>query len=275
MRYFSNTIVFAAATSAIAMIACKPSSLSKTTEVKAAATFDSPLANNLPKLSIKTIEKFFSVVRDFQITDIYNDNYRFTIPWGSISENCNLRAATVDYLIARLAEKTDIAAWDKHIASVVNLDGELVVLDLSVSQRKPIAVKDWIRSVAHKDADCPEVKRDEFSKRNSYWLMRWQFDSDFPAKKQLCGFTFNGSFAVAPDSSSKQEDLTRAFDGIRGLLKTNYASIPGQAFINITPAELAYSGVIITCRFEEGRNFGEEALCKAMNHGFRFCKKYN
>jgi hypothetical protein len=336
VNYILNSAVLTFAIGAMTLAACKQRTLSATnsTATPSSLNFDSELVKNLPKLSAKTVEKFYSVIRDVQITDVYDDNYRFYIPWGSISENCNRRASAVDYVIARLvdnpkltakeltldsaeaqrfpkwasekkmtsanvlvtgplniqyktviwnkdfsgttrvSERSDLVAWDKHVASVVNLEGEIVVLDLSVSPNKPIAVKDWINKVAHKDAVCPEVSRDEFQKRNSYWFMRWQFDMPFPATKELCGFTFNGSFEVNPESTTKEADISNVFDGIRGLLKTNFASIPGHTFNNITPLELAYSGVLITDKFEAGRNFGEEAFCKAMNNGFRFCKKY-
>jgi hypothetical protein len=169
----------------------------------------------------------------------------------------------------------NLSGWDHHVATVINLEGKAMVLDLATFPSKAVSVNEWVAALVHKDVKCPEVTKDIFKSRNSYWMMRWQFNSEFPKPGEECGYTFDKQFGLSDGGEGTPKSLIA--DELRGMLSLlggNFQGMAGELGGLQDPAALRNSGIQIVRKIEDGRGFGEEGFCKAMGGGLKFCKKY-
>lgn len=85
--------------------------------------------------------------------------------------------------------------WPYHHAAVVNVEGELRVLDLSIGD-EPTPLPQWTRGFVVPDHECELMTQAQFDKLWLYWLPA--FSNLIPPKRpdRLCGYTITPIFTL-------------------------------------------------------------------------------
>ncbi|MBI5479595.1 MAG: hypothetical protein HY906_12095 [Deltaproteobacteria bacterium] len=239
------------------------------------------------------------------------------VAWAWIQENCNRRAAFVNFSLAQGASQvllpspipaamltktvsapafdsaqiylagplnvaeqfvlpdgtTDaswstLAAWDHHIAVVVNVDGTLMVVDPSL-RKAPVPIAEWIASYVPAGVECPHLDDESFLDTKTYYAMRWQFTPSAPA--HACGYVFRQPFGLTPDDTLTTDAVKTDLEGGRQLLGANFEALQGSVN-QLTGRNLGGDEVPgITARLSP---LTDAEMCRRMDYAFKWCQAY-
>jgi hypothetical protein len=237
------------------------------------------------------------------------------VPWAWIQENCNRRAAYVNFSMAQgaaellvpspipaamltkavsapafdsaqiflagplnIAEQyvlpdgtTDpawstLAAWDHHIAAVINVDGTLMVVDPSL-RKAPVPVAEWIASYTPAGLDCPHLDDDSYAETQTYYAARWQFTPSAPT--HACGYVFRPPFGLRTDETLTTDEVSSDIEDGRQLLGSNIDALRTEinqlTRRNFTVEEMP----LVTARVTP---LTDAEMCRRMNNGFKWCR---
>jgi hypothetical protein len=239
------------------------------------------------------------------------------VPWAWIQENCNRRAAFVNFSLAQgaapvqvpspipaamvkkavtapafdsaqiflagplnVAEQyvlpdgttkaswSTLAAWDHHIAAVINVDGTLMVVDPSL-RKTPVPVAEWIASYVPADVQCPHLDDDSFTETKTYYAMRWQFNPSEPA--HACGYVFRRPYGLTPDETLTTDGVRTDLEDGRQLLSANFEALRGS-MNELSGRNLGDDEVPrITARLAP---LTDAEMCRRMDYAFKWCQEY-
>lgn len=121
--------------------------------------------------------------------------------------------------------------WPYHHAVVLNVDGELMVLDLSV-QDEPMTIEAWVRSFVTEDVVCVRMSDTRFQRLWGYWLDVMGYSGTAPRPPCLCGCTITPIFRFRWDQDPLVDalrwtpsDLETQLDAFGGVLESEYGLI--------------------------------------------------
>jgi hypothetical protein len=89
----------------------------------------------------------------------------------------------------------DRIRWPVHIAAIVNVEGNLEVLDLSTGDA-PMPIAQWTAQFTAPAIECPPVSLKEFRKIRSYWGALLQDRPPPAAPPRPCGWVYSSAFAA-------------------------------------------------------------------------------
>ena len=158
--------------------------------------------------------------------------------------------------------------WDHHIAVVINVEGTLQVLDLSLSP-KPLAIDKWVRSYVPAAVDCPKLDEQTYAETNDYYIARSMFSPDKPT--HACGYVFRQAFGVRPDEAVTADAAQSDLQGSESLLDSDLRSLVGVlsdfSHRNLSAADAAGATAIVA-------PLSEGDFCARMNYSLRWCATY-
>lgn len=175
------------------------------------------------------------VLREDEITE---NNIRDLIlepSYESASINLTGPLATLQTLVlpdgTRISGEPFKNAWPYHHGVVVNVDGELKVIDLSIQDR-PVTINEWIHSFVDPSVACFLMKDNEFDELWSYWNAIYNAMKPGNRPERLCGFTITPMFTFSSDQKPLVDVLRGApsilkeqFDGFKQLIYREYSLI--------------------------------------------------
>lgn len=97
--------------------------------------------------------------------------------------------------------------WPVHHGVVLNVEGTLKVIDLSVSD-EPLAVSDWVSFFIAQDALCAQLDDTTFQRVYAYWqavMMGWDAPEGPPVR---CGYTITPAFTWRWDQAPLYDVLS-------------------------------------------------------------------
>lgn len=103
-----------------------------------------------------------------------------------------------------LSDQEVLINWSSHIGAVMNVEGELKVIDLSIGDQ-PLPIAQWVASFVEPGVECTHMTENEFSAAFGYQI-GWSLPgSDKPIRPpRICGYVitpmFSGPWWSAPTS---------------------------------------------------------------------------
>lgn len=92
--------------------------------------------------------------------------------------------------------------WSYHFSTVVNVDGEYMVMDMSVGDT-PVPVDEWISGIMEPSVKCVRAdKLEDYQKLWDYWITVWgsMFEPPFPPRPDpACAYMFIPKFTSRSD----------------------------------------------------------------------------
>jgi hypothetical protein len=89
----------------------------------------------------------------------------------------------------------DFYYWAYHHGVVLDVEGELRVLDLSLGD-EPVAIATWLSGFVHAGTACHLVSQDEYNEIWGYWNSRFGNLTFGPAPARLCGYSITPLFTM-------------------------------------------------------------------------------
>lgn len=164
--------------------------------------------------------------------------------------------------------KTTLAAWDHHIAAVVNVSGTLMVIDPSL-KAEPLEIKAWIASYLPATLDCQLVDDAAYHEIHHYYLTRFQFPGEKPSRP--CGYAFNRQYGVRSADKVTAETIRAELEGAAELLHANFQYLRSTMMEltgdNIADDVVPKVGAVVT-------PLTDAQMCKEMNYAFKWCSEY-
>ncbi len=97
-------------------------------------------------------------------------------------------------------------AWPYHHAAVMNVDGELMVIDLSTGD-EPLSIDEWAHSFVDDCVECFHMDEEEYQKVWSYWLSVMS-PYELPERpSRICGYTITPVFRFRSDQDPQLDQL--------------------------------------------------------------------
>ncbi|MCU0598011.1 MAG: protein-glutamine glutaminase family protein, partial [Desulfobacterales bacterium] len=96
--------------------------------------------------------------------------------------------------------------WPDHHAAVVNVDGDLMVIDPSTGD-EPLFIDDWAHSFVDDSVECFHMDEEEYQKVWSYWLSVMS-PYELPERPaRICGYTITPVFRFRSDQDPQFDQL--------------------------------------------------------------------
>lgn len=108
--------------------------------------------------------------------------------------------------------------WPYHHAVVVNVEGSICVIDLSL-QDAPIPIGEWTAKLTN-ETICQEVSEEEYWEIWSYWLSLMNNWEPQEAPETLCGYTITPMLTFRSDQSPQTQGV---IDALSTLIVQTYA----------------------------------------------------
>ena len=160
---------------------------------------------------------------------------------ADLAENAGIDVATINVSGPLIAEQTLVQPdgtpvsgdpffiyWPYHHSVVLNVDGELMVLDLSV-QDEPMTIEAWVRSFVTDDVVCVRMSDTRFQREWGYWLDVMGYSGTAPRPPCLCGYTITPIFRFRWDQDPLVDvlrwtpiNLETQLDGFGFILESEY-----------------------------------------------------
>jgi hypothetical protein len=175
------------------------------------------------------------ILRETDITDAHVTE---------LVENPGIDIATINITGPLIAEQTFVdpdgkpvagdpwpLAWSYHHAAVVNVDGEFMVIDLSIGD-EPLTIDDWAHSFIPEDVECHLMDEEDYQKVWSYWLSVFS-NFELPRRpSRICGYTITPIFRYRWDQEPVVDQLRwtpstleTQCDGFKNILADDYGFI--------------------------------------------------
>ncbi len=144
--------------------------------------------------------------------------------------------------------------WPYHKGVVVNVEGELMVIDLSAGD-EPLPIDEWAHRLVEEEVQCFPMSEDEYADVRIYWnsVMASYELPERPAR--ICGYTITPMFRFRWDQDAQVDQLRwtpsileTQHDGFSNTLQELYGVTPGESDIPL-----------YTCAYSPQ---GEEKLCE-------------
>ena len=163
---------------------------------------------------------------------------------------------------------TGPVSWDHHIATIVNVEGTLMVIDPSLTG-EPLAIPDWIQAYVPAGTECGQLDESTWGKTDTYYLARWQFSATKP--DVACGYKFEGAYGVALGKKLTKSYLKEELSGARELLAADLGALDTTVsdtfHTSLTDAELPDVSLNL-------KPITDAEACKLVHYGFKWCAEY-
>lgn len=188
-----------------------------------------------------------------------------------------------------------IAEWSYHHAVVINVEGELMVLDLSVGD-EPLTIDEWASGFVPSNIKCQLLDFDEYWKVWVYWMaVTSGWNTESLSKPCECACAITPMFAGRPDQDPLYDQLRWApsvlrdqTDGFRTLLLESYGVEPKESEIpyytsvytprpsvNSVPFEsLGVNEQLLPGQYIQG-NYGGKTLVLQNDGNLVYCESFN
>lgn len=119
---------------------------------------------------------------------------------------------------------TNSYSWSEHVATTVNVNGVIQVIDPSTSFG-PLSIQVWISLYIKNSNNCIALNEKDYGETLSYYTKRNQFPST-KKPKNFCGYVLRNSFGLLETIKSSQQ-VKDELQESKDLLKSNFEAWTG------------------------------------------------